>query len=192
MTAQEIAAALQEIRRKENAPRFVRTYGEMEESRYGEWIRLSDYAHLLGQISGLQLQIQSNEGADTRKDSVRQARDTPCDALSSQPMDRLAELAKNAIKERDVAREALKGLCDWFGLYPAGKHPHEQWERLAEEFYQDTGLLRPGKDYPAGAHLTEKQEEERSLKWRLWAEVRRRIMIEKASKALTFRAEDAT
>lgn len=39
--------------------------------------------------------------------------------LTQQAFDRIAEMAKNAIKERDVAREALKRIHDKYDAYRA-------------------------------------------------------------------------
>lgn len=44
---------------------------------------------------------------------------------------------------------------------------NEEYERLAEAFYQDTGLMAPGKDMPAAMGNTVSQEE-RWEKWREW------------------------
>jgi hypothetical protein len=69
---------------------------------------------------------------------------------------------------------ALTECGEWFGLT---KPPLDQWEDLAEEFRKETGFLRPGKDYPMGAGLTEEQEAERSAVWKTWSEARRDRMI---------------
>jgi hypothetical protein len=42
---------------------------------------------------------------------------------------------------------ALREVHDWRGLCDDG--PNETFERIAEMFYRDTGMLRPGKDQAA-------------------------------------------
>ena len=49
----------------------------------------------------------------------------------------------------------------------AAEGPSERFERLAEKFHRDTGLLAPGKDAPPGLY-TEKQDENRRQAWEFW------------------------
>jgi hypothetical protein len=44
---------------------------------------------------------------------------------------------------------------------------NEEYERLAEQFYQDTGIMAPGKDMPAAMGKTISQEE-RWAAWEKW------------------------
>ena len=43
----------------------------------------------------------------------------------------------------------------------------ERYERLAEEFRRDTGMMAPGKDAPPGLY-TEEQDAERLARWSVW------------------------
>lgn len=87
-------------------------------------------------------------------------------------------------EQREELLEALRGLCDWFGLYPAGKLPIDQWECLAEEFRIATGFLRIGKDYPAGAELNKEQEEERLKLWLAWSKEYKNRLVQRAASAI--------
>lgn len=53
----------------------------------------------------------------------------------------------------------------------------ESFERLAAEFYRETGILAPGKDQPAamGGHLS---DEEREKAWRMWIASRAALVID--------------
>jgi hypothetical protein len=50
--------------------------------------------------------------------------------------------------------------------YIAGESATERFERLAEMFYADTGLLAPGKDGPNVSGLCD--HEDRRLSWEQW------------------------
>lgn len=97
-----------------------------------------------------------------------------------------ATLEHMAKLERENARlrEALVMVRDWYSVDPLHRSPLDQWEVLADEFYRETGLLRPGKDAPAAANETEEQEAERTAIWKEWANNRIRIMREKVRAAL--------
>lgn len=87
--------------------------------------------------------------------------------------------------------EALQEVCDWFGFYPAGKAPLDQWEDLAAEFFKETGWLRPGKDYPAVAALNDSQEYQRESAWEVWVGRRKAALAEKARAAIAAAKEQA-
>ena len=67
----------------------------------------------------------------------------------------------------ELAQEALRAVHDWRGLCDA--NDIETFERIAAMFHQDTGFLRPGKDYAArcGGPVS---EEERREAWSRWVE----------------------
>lgn len=44
----------------------------------------------------------------------------------------------------------------------------ERFEKQAEEFYQDTGYLAPGKDRPAASPYSEEQEVLIKKLWQIW------------------------
>tara|TARA_R110000868_G_scaffold53537_2_gene167914 strand:+ start:880 stop:1140 length:261 start_codon:yes stop_codon:yes gene_type:complete len=51
----------------------------------------------------------------------------------------------------------------------AGDNALEHWENVAEEFYRDTGFLRPGKSYPCESCV---DEEEQRAAWDKWVRAR--------------------
>jgi hypothetical protein len=86
------------------------------------------------------------------------------------------------------APELLESLCelrDWYGLDPLHLTPLDQWESLAEEFYKETGFLRPGKDMPSAYPWTDEQEEKREATWKEWAAKRRSEMVKRVIAAIT-------
>ncbi len=86
--------------------------------------------------------------------------------------------------ERDALKAALIAMRDWFGVDPQAKSQLDQWEDLAEEFYRETGFLRPGKDYPAAAGNPEEREEQRNTAWRIWADVKKGKLLAQVRAAL--------
>ena len=115
----------------------------------------------------------------------------PDPALSSRekdyggPWDSPQAQAVRALRaERDALREALIAMRDWFGVDPQAKSQLDQWEDLAEEFYRETGFLRPGKDYPAAAGNPEEREEQRNTAWRIWADVKKGQLLAQVRAAL--------
>lgn len=69
------------------------------------------------------------------------------------------------IEERDALREALKAVHDWRGLCDADDL--ETFERIAELFRRDSGMLAPGKD-KAAALGGSPTDEERRTAWNAW------------------------
>jgi len=65
-----------------------------------------------------------------------------------------------------LAEAALRAVHDWRGLCDA--NDIETFERIAAMFRQDTGFLRPGKDYAAASGGCD--EEERREAWSRWVE----------------------
>ena len=61
--------------------------------------------------------------------------------------------------ERDGLREPLEGLIELHAR--PGEYSAEAWERIAEAFYRETGMLAPGKDQPAAMCGTPTGEERR-------------------------------
>ena len=45
---------------------------------------------------------------------------------------------------------------------------NERFELMADKFYSETGMMAPGKDYPAGFGVAD--YDERVKAWREWAE----------------------
>jgi hypothetical protein len=65
--------------------------------------------------------------------------------------------------------EALKGLRELHAM--RGENRSETWERIAELFYNETGILAPGKDQPAAMCGTPTREE-RDTAYRDWLDAR--------------------
>ena len=82
-------------------------------------------------------------------------------------------------------RNALSMALAWF-TDPDGDLL-EQWERIAEEFYRDTGYLRPGKSYPLGAYVPEDLE---SI-WAEWTFNRSRAVFKKMEAAYLTKRQSA-
>ena len=57
--------------------------------------------------------------------------------------------------------------------------PFERFERLAAEFYRDTGIMAPGKDQPAGMGGSPSLEE-RCAAWDKWHEERQEKRVKPA------------
>lgn len=72
--------------------------------------------------------------------------------------------------------EALSGVEFIFAR--PGENSVERFERLAEAFYRDTGLLAPGKDAPAAGG--QPARDERSARYDAWIDAK----IERARSAL--------
>jgi hypothetical protein len=53
------------------------------------------------------------------------------------------------------------------GVPPSPEGANERFERIAAEFYEDTGYLRPGKDVPAAVG-GESYDRERNAAWKIW------------------------
>ncbi len=68
-----------------------------------------------------------------------------------------------AMSDAEQMREALQMIHDWRGLCDSSKF--ETWERIASDFYRDTGFLRPGKSYPMDCQPDEKEQ---SAAWKAW------------------------
>lgn len=64
----------------------------------------------------------------------------------------------------ELLRECAKAI-EPVALWIAPPSP-EQWEAMAEWFYRETGVLRPGKDQPASGNGH--SDAERELAWSVW------------------------
>lgn len=67
-------------------------------------------------------------------------------------------------KQRDALLAACKALADWRGM---DENSVITFERIAERFYRETGLLAPGKDAPAAARM---DIDARRKAWDEWCE----------------------
>jgi hypothetical protein len=84
----------------------------------------------------------------------------------------------DAHAEIERLRNALTGALSWFSDPDADKL--EQWERIASEFYEETGYLRPGKSYPLGSYVPDDLDEI----WGEWTLRRQRETIANMRAAL--------
>lgn len=64
---------------------------------------------------------------------------------------------------------AAKDALSW--IWDPDADPLDTFERIADEFYRDTGFLRPGKSEPFGY---ERDEKEREAAWEQWRRDRSR------------------
>lgn len=74
-----------------------------------------------------------------------------------------SELVKRWNEHEELV-EALLGCSELLGMVTL-----DRWEAVAKQFRKETGFLRPGKDYPAGAGLDDEREEERNKAWKEWS-----------------------
>lgn len=79
---------------------------------------------------------------------------------------------------------ALIELRDWYAIDPTQCTSLDQFERLAEEFYRETGKLRPGKDVPSLRAETEEDAAERESLWLQWAAARKIALANKVKAAI--------
>lgn len=91
-------------------------------------------------------------------------------------------MAENArLRERVKALEAVVRLMvEWFwGVKP--ETAVESFERVGDEFYSETGMLRPGKSYPP--NFQPPDDEDRRCAWEAWVK-RKRDAIEAKARAV--------
>ena len=69
------------------------------------------------------------------------------DAISFAVAEKDAEIERLKAENADM-RDALEMALSWFHNPEADRL--EEWERIAHEFYKETGYLRPGKSWPMG------------------------------------------
>lgn len=68
------------------------------------------------------------------------------------------------LEARDAAlQDSVRWLLTYTGAFD--ENHNDKFERLAEAFYRDTCVLRPGKSQPMGAGLP---EDEREAVWTTW------------------------
>lgn len=83
------------------------------------------------------------------------------------------------------AQTVLQDVADWFGLgRDFARNSVEQWEHLADEYYAETGRLRPGKDPSAVAMLSEDERRAEHKLWQAWSEQRKEALFERVRAAL--------
>lgn len=78
--------------------------------------------------------------------------------------------------------EACKEVREWIAPLP-GESPSAQYDRRADAFYYDTGMMAPGKDVAAAAGETATYAERNSA-WRDWLDAQRAAVIRKLDAAL--------
>jgi hypothetical protein len=91
------------------------------------------------------------------------------------------------IAERDALRdqiaqlrEALTVTAEWLDT----RNPTETFERIAGQFYRETGFMRPGKDEPMSGYTSEEHRRRREVAWSAWVVARRTAMLAQIHAAL--------
>ena len=88
----------------------------------------------------------------------------------------------------DLMREALRAAVEWFW----GASPEtmiESHDRVAAEFYSDTGVIAPGKSVPLAMNPPWTEDERRAA-WDAWVK-RRRDALENGCRAALAAADKA-
>lgn len=57
------------------------------------------------------------------------------------------------------------------------RNPVADYDRLAEAFRRETGLMAPGKDVPAAMNISDEDEEERRRRWPEWLREREAAVL---------------
>lgn len=83
------------------------------------------------------------------------------------------------IAERDALRAALRLAFDWLDL----SDPTATFDRIADEFYRDTGFMRPGKSMPLEM-CGVVNEQRREVAWAEWITKKRAAMLTQMQSAL--------
>lgn len=88
------------------------------------------------------------------------------------------------IAERRVAEleGALRAMTEWFWGVQT-EDAVESYERVGQEFYEDTGMMRPGKSYPVEMYAPD--DEVRRSTWDAWVKKKRDALEAKARAALS-------
>jgi hypothetical protein len=85
-------------------------------------------------------------------------------------VDVLADGIMHLEQQRATLAEAAAKLLET--LMDPNKHPVGEYDRVAELFYQETGMMSPGKSEPMEMS-SRFSLEERQLAWRAWFKARR-------------------
>jgi len=85
--------------------------------------------------------------------------------LSGQPPDPVREAAPELLA-------ALRELTGWTMRLP-GEDANDTFERLADDFYRDTGMLRPGKSQPLEVYMGNDEDGRRARAWAEWCAQKR-------------------
>ena len=83
--------------------------------------------------------------------------------------------------EVERLRAALREMTEWFWGVQT-EDAMTSFERVGEEFYADTGMMRPGKSYPLESYPPD--DEVRRKTWDAWVKKKRDALEAKARAAL--------
>lgn len=86
-----------------------------------------------------------------------------------------------ARRERDALRAVLREMTEWFWGVKT-EDAVESYERVGQEFYEDTGMMRPGKSYPVEMYPPD--DEVRRSTWDAWVKKKRDALEAKARAAI--------
>jgi hypothetical protein len=102
--------------------------------------------------------------------------------------DRAIDLTAQYAGERDAAlsrvealEASLREMTEWFWGVKT-EDAFESFERVGEEFYRDTGMMRPGKSYPMESYPPD--DDVRRKTWDEWVKKKRDALEAKARAAL--------
>lgn len=110
-----------------------------------------------------------------------------CECACHSPFVALAEAATDDLRNKLArARASEKRLADAAALaaswaWDPDENQLEQFERIASEYYRDTGYLRPGKDDPFGDSSSKENRE----RWDAWRAQRSREVLRALRSALS-------
>lgn len=92
----------------------------------------------------------------------------PGPAIPPEEIQANARLIEAAPDGYEAAKEALAWIWD------PDADANDEFERIAAEFYRETGYLRPGKDAPFRANADPNYDAKRAAEWEWWRTSRAR------------------
>ena len=104
-----------------------------------------------------------------------------CNTANMAELVRADGLLGAALSDAARLREALRAMTEWFWGVKT-EDTITSFERVGEEFYADTGMMRPGKSYPM--EMYEPDPEVRRKTWDEWVKKKRDALEAKARAAL--------
>lgn len=145
-------------------------------------------ANLASQVS------MAEQGA--RQYALLEAKLAEAERRADEINERAAQIARAqharmaAAESREKAlREALRHAVEWFwGIKPESET--ESFDRVAVEFYNETGIMRPGKSVPLAMNPPWTEEERRSA-WDAWVKRKRDALEAECRAALAAGERDA-
>ena len=87
-------------------------------------------------------------------------------------------------KQRKELQEKLTTVRRWLG----SDDPNETFEDIADWFYTDTGIMRPGKSQPM--EMCGSSDEERHDAFRKWAQEKRAVVLAAIAQSIAILESD--